>query len=490
MDTHNASETPDHLVLAMDMLIGDPEVLKPDKDTPMLARNLYIPKRFAYHNFYSFHEDSTRGDAAREVLAIIDEHQINSGNAVEFALDNGSTLHIEDVPRNLSSGLEKSEASHEAIALTKRLISSKKKAKLMTGSGRLPVVARLEKLDVLKYNVEPYLGRRSLRLPWDYTAQWYTNRKITPEMWAEFFPDELPLKYNEFVSFKKVQGQSYSDFNWIGRFDPEQDALVPLKYVHRLKPFGVYPLNDGQAMVMEGLMAPPDVITNVIISGQYGTGKTFLTLAVALAKTEGNGDKSIYDQIVVCPSDSALGNEQGYLKGDLLDKMRPALGPVEDSLRSLIKMRGANTQQQHIEPEDDYNGNKRKRKQYQPQSKVLPQMTLKSQIDWYMLDSGLFDFKPIIFMRGRSIPNSIIMCDEWQDSDRRQSKRLLTRPAVGSKFVALGDPTQLGNPHLTASSNGLVYASRLCSNDPNSVVVTLFKEESVRNPQTAAMFDK
>lgn len=486
MTTATKEKTHEHLVLAMDMLIGDPDILNPTKSAKMVAKNLYVPQKFAYQNFYNWHEDSTKGDAAREILTILDKLQTNSGNARDFALANGSKLHLaEKVPNSTSSGLDKAESSHEAIVLTKYLRKNgKRRTSIITGSGRLPVVARLEGLDVVKYDVEPYLGRRQLHLEWEYMHEWYSNHRIDRETWAEIFPNELPLRYNEFVSFEKVPGQGYSDFNWIGRYDPKEEALVPLKYVRKLKPFGVYPMNDGQAMMMESLMAPPDILTNVIISGGWGSGKTFLTTAVALAKTEGNGS-SIYDQIVVCPSDSALGNEQGFLKGDLLEKMRPALGPLEDSLHSLIKMRGSNNQ--HESEEDLYDGGKKKKRKAQSSDKPQ-QMRVKTEINWYINDSGYFDIRPIIYMRGRSIPNSIIICDEWQDSDRIQSKRLLTRAALGTKFVALGDPTQIGNRHLTEASNGLVYATRLCGGAANSAVVTLLESESVRNPNTAALF--
>jgi PhoH-like ATPase len=61
------------------------------------------------------------------------------------------------------------------------------------------------------------------------------------------------------------------------------------------------------------------------------------------------------------------------------------------------------------------------------------------------------------YIRGRSIPNQFILCDEAQNLTQNMVKTLVTRVGEGTKIVFTGDPEQIDHPYLDSSSNGLSY---------------------------------
>ena len=60
-------------------------------------------------------------------------------------------------------------------------------------------------------------------------------------------------------------------------------------------------------------------------------------------------------------------------------------------------------------------------------------------------------------------------------------KSIVTRLGQGSKFIFLGDPTQIDHPDLNERYNGLVYLSEKMKDSPLAWQVTLNDSESVRS---------
>ena len=84
-------------------------------------------------------------------------------------------------------------------------------------------------------------------------------------------------------------------------------------------------------------------------------------------------------------------------------------------------------------------------------------------------------------MRGRSIVDTYFIIDETQNMEPNIIKYSVARAAVGSKFIFLGDPTQIENPNLTERYNGLVYLSEKMKGSPMCVQLALMEDESVRS---------
>ena len=61
------------------------------------------------------------------------------------------------------------------------------------------------------------------------------------------------------------------------------------------------------------------------------------------------------------------------------------------------------------------------------------------------------------FMRGRSITDTWLMIDEAQNLTPHEVKTIISRCGEDTKMVLTGDPHQIDNPYLDASSNGLSY---------------------------------
>jgi PhoH-like ATPase len=90
-------------------------------------------------------------------------------------------------------------------------------------------------------------------------------------------------------------------------------------------------------------------------------------------------------------------------------------------------------------------------------------------------------------MRGRSIPKQFVIIDEAQNLTPHEVKTIVSRAGEGTKMVLTGDPEQIDNPYLDASSNGLSYAIEKLKGQPIFAHMTLKKSE--RSPLAAVAAD-
>lgn len=198
-------------------------------------------------------------------------------------------------------------------------------------------------------------------------------------------------------------------------------------------PYGITPKNVGQKFMLEALL--DDEYPLVIIKGNAGTGKTFCALASGL---EGHNQKK-YSRILVTRSVTAT-EQYGYLPGDIDEKLSPYLAGIKDNLSILSQISG--------------------------KSKGANQKD-----GSHFFSQGIVQIQAIGFLRGRSIVDSYFIIDETQNIEPDTIKSIVTRAGEGSKFIFLGDPTQIDNPNLNERYNGLVYLSEknegkfnVCSN--------------------------
>lgn len=70
---------------------------------------------------------------------------------------------------------------------------------------------------------------------------------------------------------------------------------------------------------------------------------------------------------------------------------------------------------------------------------------------------GKIEMEAITYIRGRSIPNAIILIDECQNLSKEEVKTILTRAGENTKIILTGDIDQIDNRDLDATSNGLTY---------------------------------
>ena len=205
----------------------------------------------------------------------------------------------------------------------------------------------------------------------------------------------------------------------IGRYDPKTKAVLPLHSTPQEGYWGIAPRNLEQKFALE-LLAHPDIHL-VTLLGRAGTGKTLLALAAGLQMvTEANH----YSRLLVSRPVFPMGRDLGFLPGDVEEKLAPWMQPINDNLDLLLNDGSAKTKQRRHQE---------------------------------LKDLGIISVEPLTYIRGRSIPRQYMIVDEAQNLTPHEVKTIITRAGEGTKIVLTGDPEQIDNPYIDASSNGLTY---------------------------------
>jgi len=229
----------------------------------------------------------------------------------------------------------------------------------------------------------------------------------------------------------------------LARYDAKQSVL---KLVNRHKEgvWGIFARNKEQVFALDLLL--DDSISLVTLDGMAGTGKTLLAIACGLKMV---ADDRRYRRLVVSRPIFPLGRDIGFLPGDLSEKLNPWMKPIFDNLELLL---GARDESTH------------RRKERAPRYQAL-------------LDQGIIEVEPLTYIRGRSLPQQYLIVDEAQNLTPHEVKTVITRAGENTKVVLTGDPNQIDNPYVDATSNGLTYVVERFKNAPIAGHVTLKKGE-------------
>jgi PhoH-like ATPase len=256
----------------------------------------------------------------------------------------------------------------------------------------------------------------------------------------EIVPDELEaglgekLNANQFVLVQEGDDEELSVLFSYHAGD---------KLLHRLDEdapslFGVGPRSQEQRMAFELLL--DDHIKLVTLVGQAGTGKTLLALACGLAKV-------IHDErfkkLLVSRPIMPLGQDIGYLPGTKDEKLSHWMGPIFDNLHFLLAS-------EERDPDE-----------------VIKRLIQEESIT----------LEALTYIRGRSISKQYLIVDEAQNLTPHEIKTIISRAGHDTKVVLTGDPYQIDNPYLDASSNGLTYVVERMRGQELAGHVTLTKSE-------------
>lgn len=459
MDKHKHSV----LVPSMDALIGDPKLVRPNVNTKKKADKLLIPSGYV-DKLSAFSEEylSGRGESARDLLHSFAEIlRFKHENQAIYTCDNGMLIEFTELEAQPYS----KSTTKQAITVAKNAIDQGETSlAILTGKDDVASRAYLSHIDVARINPENYYGRRQLILTGKACNEWLHKKHFTDKELFEYFDRDLaekPLKPNEFVEFiiDEAEKNSYVTVDpngfqhFIGRYSSNRGELAQIHYfkdISKLSKNCIYPKTAGQAMLLEALLAPSEEIPIVICPSAFGTGKTFLAVAAGLALVKNK--RSPFEEIFVVPRDSNLGAEIGFVPGSEFDKTIVKAMPIVDNIKSYIRL-----------TEDVENG------------KVNLDKRSMNEIESY------FEFRPLISMGGRSIPNAWIIYDEAQDMERYQINQLMKRIGDNSKMIITGDPSQVFNRHMNAYSNGLSYAATHMANSPQAAIISMNKNEIVRS---------
>ena len=172
-------------------------------------------------------------------------------------------------------------------------------------------------------------------------------------------------------------------------------------------------------------------------------------------------DEGVYNKIYISrPNAGSSDPGFGYLPGDLDEKMAPLLANYYDNLESIFK---------NNSNEDNAN--------------------IRMQIE-DLFESETIEICPLNFIRGRSINNSYIICDEAQNATKNLIRDVITRAGIGTKVVIIGDERQCDAPGLDSKNNGLVYCIDKMKDSPFAAILRFSENNCVRSPLAEEAINK
>jgi PhoH-like ATPase len=360
------------------------------------------------------------GRNARQTIRDIDSHREKGSLHDGVPLDNGGTLQVvlqEDVREQVAaSGLKPDSADNQIIAVALALRQKGQRVTFVSKDINARVKAdalglRVEDFEQQKVDFESlYQGWRELQVPAEQVNRFYAEKAIPlPEVGSA-----NPLAPNEFVLLKDETNPKHTA---LARVDLIGKELAPLTQEYD-RAWNIAPRSATQRMAFELLL--DDNIQLVTLVGRAGTGKTLMALAAGLQRVV--KDKR-YEKMLVSRPIMPMGRDIGYLPGDKDEKLAAWMGPIFDNLKYLLHGR--------------YSPNQLTREQ--------------------LFAQDLIELEALTYIRGRSIPNVFIIVDEAQNLTPHEVKTIISRVGEGTKMIMTGDPEQIDNPYLDASSNGLTY---------------------------------
>ena len=232
---------------------------------------------------------------------------------------------------------------------------------------------------------------------------------------------------NEYLIIQNTDDSSEKEM----RFDGEKFValkLPPSKYIKAK--------NSLQRCALD-ILNNQDITIAAILGG-YGSGKTFITMQMALYSVNEKGYQS---KILGVRSPQGEGKEIGYLPGDMESKIEGFFEPLTQQLDG-------------------------------------GEFELES-----LKQRGVLETNIPFYMKGTTYNNTVILVDEAEDLDEKQIRLIGTRVGSNSKIYFAGDYKQ--SVINTTDSNALV---KMCNEfKGNKNFATIYLGEDVRS-ETSKMF--
>ena len=173
----------------------------------------------------------------------------------------------------------------------------------------------------------------------------------------------------------------------------------------------------------------------IFVTGPAGTGKTYLSIALAVKALK---EKQVKKIILSRPAVEA-GEKLGFLPGDMKDKIDPYLQPLYDALEDLL-----------------------------PVAKLQD-----------MMEKHIIQIAPLAFMRGRTLNDAVVILDEAQNTTPAQIRMFLTRMGWNTKMLITGDLTQIDLQH--GQQSGLRDAIHILRNVDGIAFIEMCERDIVRH---------
>jgi len=351
------------------------------------------------------------GRNARRVIRELDALRQQGSLTTGVRVNGGSVRVLADcMPKTVPHGMDLSITDNR-ILLCARYLEEQ-------GEGPAVVVSKdinarikgdalgikTEDFEANKVNIdELYYGWEERDVSPEQMEAFYRDGGIAPDWQAQ--PNECFILRNS----TNAQQSAIGIRALSGRIEPLRSGEA--------HPWGIKPLNVQQKFALELLL--DERVQLVTLVGGAGTGKTLLALACGLQKVM---DERVYSKVFVSRPIMPLGRDIGYLPGTKEEKLEHWMQPIFDNLKMLT---------------DSF---------YDDEDKLQ-----------YLLDSKVLEMEAVTYIRGRSLPRQFIIIDEAQNLTPHEVKTIISRAGINTKVILTGDPYQIDNPYLDASSNGLTY---------------------------------
>lgn len=241
------------------------------------------------------------------------------------------------------------------------------------------------------------------------------------------FEENVETIRRHVLKFNALNDEDILDIIKSGRSKEVPEGVV----VYSMSGRPIKPRSENQQRLIEAFQQN-DMVFAV---GPAGTGKTYLSIALAVKAMK---DKTAKKIILSRPAVEA-GEKLGFLPGDMKDKIDPYLQPLYDALEDML-----------------------------PQAKLQD-----------MMEKHIIQIAPLAFMRGRTLSDAVVILDEAQNTTPAQIRMFLTRMGWNTKMIITGDMTQIDLPR--SQKSGLVEALHILNGVEGIGVVNLHQKDIVRH---------
>ena len=273
-------------------------------------------------------------------------------------------------------------------------------------------------------NLDEYTGYKDVTLSDEEMSYFYlhSNENIYGCLMNEYLI--IRKSDGEVVDYRKWNGEEYKAISY---------KQISSKFLGKIKP-----RNPEQTLAFD--MIQDKGITIKVLSGGFGSGKSYLMISNALKMIEdGRFDKLVYIRNPITVSNIT---EIGFLPGELESKLKPGAMVLADHLGGET---GLNMQ----------------------------------------IMAGNISIEYIGNIRGRDYKNCILYCTEAENLTKEHVQLLIGRIAEGSELWLDGDFKQTDSP-IFRNNNGLLTSVQKLAGHKNFGYVQLKKTE---RSETAAMAD-
>jgi PhoH-like ATPase len=401
-------------------------------------------------------QSSELGRNARESIRKLDTLRQEGTLSKGVPLAKGGTLRVLVTPAVEKAGLEDDTPDNALIRLAYDLVRRGERVIIVSMDINVRVKANALDLETEDFEHEKvnfdelYSGYAEVVVPQTVITRLYEGQVLS-SVPGKTYPN----------MFLQLSAEENPEMQAIARVFPDKTLAEINLSIDSV--YGIQSRNVEQRMALELLMDP--TVSIVTLVGQAGTGKTLLAIAAGLHLVL---HEHLYDRILVSRPIVPLGKDIGYLPGDKQEKLSHWMEPIFDNLEYILRKH---------QPDQPPAGAKKQAKLLTPQDRIAQ-----------LLDSDTLELEALTYIRGRSISRQFIIIDEAQNLTPHEVKTVVSRAGEGSKVILTGDPYQIDNPYLDASSNGLTYAAERMKELPLHGHVTLRRSERSMLAAAAAQY--